>query len=169
MRNSTWIRNVIRTMIWIWILIKTDVRFCTTCMRVSARAITDTSISSRVSLLQLFYPFITVIINCSRQNESVKSGTIDVRLDFECKEDMLQIQQLIVSSYTIAWFIIHWSTLYAKLPKCISDTDKSIKFIKSTVRRIQLLSTAVFSTTCSCQCSWIYKDSSLTRNLLWRK
>ncbi|KYN29103.1 hypothetical protein ALC57_01466 [Trachymyrmex cornetzi] len=29
-----------------------------------------------------------VIIDCSRQNESVKSGTVDVRLHFECKEDV---------------------------------------------------------------------------------
>ncbi|XP_012054323.1 PREDICTED: uncharacterized protein LOC105617375 [Atta cephalotes] len=30
-----------------------------------------------------------VIIDCSRQNESVKSGTVDMRLDFECKENVL--------------------------------------------------------------------------------
>jgi len=48
-----------------------------------------------------------VIIDCSRQNESVKSGTVDVRLDFE-RRMCPQIQQPIVSSYTIAWFsIIH--------------------------------------------------------------
>ena len=29
-----------------------------------------------------------VIIDCSRQNESVKSGTVDVRLDFEYKENV---------------------------------------------------------------------------------
>ncbi|KYN41551.1 hypothetical protein ALC56_04014 [Trachymyrmex septentrionalis] len=29
-----------------------------------------------------------MIIDCSRQNESVKSGTVDVRLDFECKENV---------------------------------------------------------------------------------
>ncbi|KMQ86973.1 hypothetical protein RF55_13890 [Lasius niger] len=29
-----------------------------------------------------------VIIDCSRQNESVKSATVDVRLEFECKENM---------------------------------------------------------------------------------
>ena len=29
-----------------------------------------------------------VIIDCSRQNESVKSGTVDVRLEFECKENV---------------------------------------------------------------------------------
>ncbi|KYN36138.1 hypothetical protein ALC56_09513 [Trachymyrmex septentrionalis] len=29
-----------------------------------------------------------VIIDCSRQNESVKRGTVDVRLDFECKENV---------------------------------------------------------------------------------
>ncbi|XP_036138439.1 uncharacterized protein LOC118644311 [Monomorium pharaonis] len=29
-----------------------------------------------------------VIIDCSRQNESVKSATVDVRLEFECKKNM---------------------------------------------------------------------------------
>ncbi|XP_029675770.1 uncharacterized protein LOC115243159 [Formica exsecta] len=29
-----------------------------------------------------------VIIDCSRQNESVKSATVDVRLEFECKENV---------------------------------------------------------------------------------
>ncbi|XP_011068651.1 PREDICTED: uncharacterized protein LOC105154670 [Acromyrmex echinatior] len=29
-----------------------------------------------------------VIIDCSRQNESIKSGTIDVQLDFECKKNV---------------------------------------------------------------------------------
>jgi len=29
-----------------------------------------------------------VIIDCSRQNESGKNGTVDVRLDFECKENV---------------------------------------------------------------------------------
>ncbi|XP_018395229.1 PREDICTED: uncharacterized protein LOC108773792 [Cyphomyrmex costatus] len=29
-----------------------------------------------------------VIIDCSRQNESVKSATVDVRMDFECKENV---------------------------------------------------------------------------------
>ncbi|XP_018400776.1 PREDICTED: uncharacterized protein LOC108778169 [Cyphomyrmex costatus] len=32
--------------------------------------------------------FSMVIIDCSRQNESVKSGTVDVRLEFEFKEDV---------------------------------------------------------------------------------
>ncbi|XP_018400174.1 PREDICTED: uncharacterized protein LOC108777718 [Cyphomyrmex costatus] len=30
-----------------------------------------------------------VIIDCSRQNESVKSATVDVRMEFECKENVL--------------------------------------------------------------------------------
>ncbi|RLU25820.1 hypothetical protein DMN91_001980 [Ooceraea biroi] len=29
-----------------------------------------------------------VVIDCSRQNESVKSATVDVRLEFECKENV---------------------------------------------------------------------------------
>ncbi|XP_029679992.1 uncharacterized protein LOC115245705 [Formica exsecta] len=28
------------------------------------------------------------VIDCSRQNESVKNSTVDVRLEFECKEDI---------------------------------------------------------------------------------
>jgi len=41
--------------------------------------------------------------------------------------------------------------------------------IKSRIRcnRSQLI--AIFLTTCSCQHSWICKESSLTRNLSWRK
>jgi len=39
-----------------------------------------------------------VIIDCSRQNESVKSGTVNVRLDFECKEN--------VSANTTAYCLI---------------------------------------------------------------
>ncbi|XP_029659114.1 uncharacterized protein LOC115233044 [Formica exsecta] len=34
----------------------------------------------------LYGPF--VIIDCSRQNESVKSATVDVRLEFKCKENV---------------------------------------------------------------------------------
>ena len=30
-----------------------------------------------------------VIIDCSRQNESVKSATVDVRIEFDCKENVL--------------------------------------------------------------------------------
>ncbi|EFN85672.1 hypothetical protein EAI_03323, partial [Harpegnathos saltator] len=29
-----------------------------------------------------------VVIDCSRQNESVKSATVDVRIEFECKENI---------------------------------------------------------------------------------
>ena len=28
------------------------------------------------------------VIDCSRQNESLKSATVDVRIDFECKENV---------------------------------------------------------------------------------
>ncbi|XP_011859132.1 PREDICTED: uncharacterized protein LOC105556648 [Vollenhovia emeryi] len=43
-------------------------------------------------------PFVT--IDCSRQNESVKSATVDVRLEFECKEN--------VQANTTAYcFLIH--------------------------------------------------------------
>ena len=47
-----------------------------------------------------------------------------------------------------------------KSPKRTSD------MIKSTIRRIRLQSITIFSTTCSCQRSWICKDSSKTKNLL---
>ncbi|KYN10234.1 hypothetical protein ALC57_17632 [Trachymyrmex cornetzi] len=40
-----------------------------------------------------------VIIDCPRQNKSVKSGTVDVRLDFECKEN--------VPANTTAYCLIH--------------------------------------------------------------
>ena len=42
--------------------------------------------SLTVSLFLRNGPF--VIIDCSRQNESVKSATVDVRLEFECKENV---------------------------------------------------------------------------------
>jgi len=29
-----------------------------------------------------------VIIDCSRQNESIKSATVDVRIEFDCKENV---------------------------------------------------------------------------------
>ena len=41
-----------------------------------------------------------VIIDCSRQNESVKSGIVDVRLDFECKEN-------VPANTTVYCLIIH--------------------------------------------------------------
>lgn len=42
--------------------------------------------SLTVSLFLRNGPF--VIIDCSRQNESVKNATVDVRLEFECKENV---------------------------------------------------------------------------------
>jgi hypothetical protein len=47
--------------------------------------------SSDMALLNmtdfLFHgPF--VVIDCSRQNESIKSATVDVRIEFECKENI---------------------------------------------------------------------------------
>ena len=29
-----------------------------------------------------------VVIDCSRQNESIKSATVDVRIEFDCKENV---------------------------------------------------------------------------------
>jgi len=48
-----WTRNVIRTMIWIWISIKTD-RFSIAHTHVSVKTITDTIILSRIKLSRLF-------------------------------------------------------------------------------------------------------------------
>jgi len=45
-----------------------------------------TSTSSRVSSLRLFYVIAFVIIDYSRQNESIKSGTVAMRL--KCKENV---------------------------------------------------------------------------------
>jgi len=42
-----------------------------------------------------------VVIDCARQNESIKSATVDVRIDFDCKENVPV--NTIVSSYTIVW------------------------------------------------------------------
>jgi len=47
-----------------------------------------------------------VIIDCSRQNESIKSATVDVRTEFDCKENVLMITPNTVSLYTIVWFSI---------------------------------------------------------------
>jgi len=59
-------------------------------VRVSARATADQgyeylepSLTFMTSLCN--GPF---VIDCSWQNESIKSGTVDVRLDFECKENV---------------------------------------------------------------------------------
>jgi len=41
-----------------------------------------------------------VIIDCLRQNKSIKSTTVDVRIEFDCKENVPA--NTIVSSYTIA-------------------------------------------------------------------
>jgi len=151
MQNSTWTRNVIHTMTWIWISIKTDVQFCITCTRVSVRAITDTSISSQVSLLRLFYVMTrSWSFDCSRQNKLVENGTVDVPLDFKYKKNVL-------ANTTAYYFIIHDCvvqynpmTLYAKSPKCILRHD-----IKSTIRCNRPQSSR--------------QDLSLTRNLSWRK
>jgi len=46
-----------------------------------------------------------VIINCSRQNESIKSAIVDMRIEFDCKENVPIIPPRTVSLYTIiAWF-----------------------------------------------------------------
>jgi len=41
-----------------------------------------------------------VVINCSRQNESVKSATMDVRIEFDCKEN-------VPANTTVYCLIIH--------------------------------------------------------------
>jgi len=42
--------------------------------------------SLTITTFKRYSPF--VIIDCSRQNELVKSATVDVRLEFECKENV---------------------------------------------------------------------------------
>jgi len=48
----------------------------------------DTIISSRIKLSRIFGNSPFVIIDCSRQNESIKSTTVDVRIEFDCKENV---------------------------------------------------------------------------------
>ena len=45
-----------------------------------------------------------VVIDCSRQNESVKSATMDVRIEFDCKENM-------PANTTAYYFIIYDSSV----------------------------------------------------------
>jgi len=42
-------------------------------------------------------PFV-IVIDCARQNESIKSATVDVRIEFDCKEN--------VPANTIAYCLI---------------------------------------------------------------
>jgi hypothetical protein len=44
-----------------------------------------------------------VVIDCSRQNESIKSATVDVRLNLIVKKIYRQTLPPIVSLYTIEW------------------------------------------------------------------
>jgi len=100
-----------------------------------------------------------MMIDCSRQNESIKSATVDVRIEFDCKENVLMNTTRTASLYIIAWFsTIRWPTLYAKLPKCDTLFPKDdIKIYDASK------STAVFSRTQSClyQYLWICKISLL--------
>lgn len=41
-----------------------------------------------LTVTQLFHYGPFVVIDCSRQNESIKSATVDVRIEFECKENV---------------------------------------------------------------------------------
>jgi len=67
-------------------------------MRVSAKGLLRTVSSVIFTTFLRNVPF--VIIDCFRQNESIKSDIVDVQLDFECKEN--------VSANTTAYcFIIH--------------------------------------------------------------
>jgi len=60
----------------------------------------NTSISSRVSPLRLFYVINPVRDHRLLSTESVKNGTVDVRLDFECKKN-------VPANTIIYWLIIH--------------------------------------------------------------
>ena len=159
MRNSTWIRNVIRMITWIWILIKR----CAILYWL-VRAFLQELLRIRVSRAESHLTFLRngpfVIIDCSRQNKSVKNGIMDVRLDFECKENM-------PANTTIYCFIIYNRVIQYNP---LTNVVRKITFFRHSIKsiRIRPQSSAVFST-CSCQCSWICKDSSLIRNLSRRK
>ncbi|KYQ47515.1 hypothetical protein ALC60_13462 [Trachymyrmex zeteki] len=55
-----------------------------------------------------------VVIDCSRQNESVKSATVDIRIEFDSKENVL------ANTTTYCLIVVQYNpTLCAKSPKCI--------------------------------------------------
>jgi len=100
-----------------------------------------------------------VIIDCSRHNESIKSAIVNVRIEFDCKEN--------VPMNTTAYYLILHDrvvqynplTNVAKLPKCDTTLfpEDDIKIYDASK------STVVFSRTESClyQYLWICKISSL--------
>jgi len=53
------------------------------------------------------------VIDCSRQNESVKTATVDVRIEFECKEN-------ISANTTVYCLILHdWVVKYNPLTNIV--------------------------------------------------
>jgi len=44
-----------------------------------------------------------VIIDCSRQNESIKSATVDVHVEFDCKENVLTAYCLIIHARVVQY------------------------------------------------------------------
>jgi len=69
---------------------------------VSVKNITDTIISSQIKLFTTFRhngPF--VVIDCSRQNESIKSSTVCI--EFECKENTNEYYCLIIHDRVVQY------------------------------------------------------------------
>ena len=113
------------------------------------------------------WPF--AIIECSRQNESIKSITVDVHIEFDCKEN--------VSINTTAYcLIIHdcvieycpLSNVVRKIIYKLQDQQvfKTLKGKKNQDEAQKFLKNC---SSWSYQCLWICKDSSLTRNLSSKK
>jgi len=60
---------------------------CLICMHVFVKLITTaTKRCSPWSRFSTNEPI--VVIDCARQNESIKSATVDVRIEFDCKENI---------------------------------------------------------------------------------
>ena len=93
-----------------------------------------------------------VVIDCSRQNESIKSATVDIRIEFECKENIplnttaycliihdrmieynpLTVIRKIVYFFSSSLFLYHTLSYY------------NVKHIKKSTKRDSLLLTKHF-------------------------
>jgi len=65
-----------------------------------------------IILIKLLLKSFTLAIDCSRQNEFVKSNTVDVRLTFQFKRMYQRIQPLIALPYMTAWSNIAQCQIY---------------------------------------------------------
>jgi len=140
-------------MIWIWISIKIDGRFSTIHTHVSVKIITDTIISSRIKLTFFRHNDPFVIIDCSGQNESIKSATMNERIKFDWKENVhmnITAYCLIIHDHVVQYNPLI-NSLCAKLPKCDTtffpeDNIKIYDASKSTAvfSRITIMSVLIF-------------------------